>query len=100
MAKQKKLTEYTVDEAARMLIQRYGQRASKVASDRYDAAERESTAAFYERVGDAISRLAAEAPHNFRTCSCAMCREEMRIARCETMEAARFEEMAYGVDDE
>lgn len=43
--------------AARVLVERYGRRALLVASNRYDAAETEGTARYYERVMSEVERL-------------------------------------------
>ena len=44
------------DVYARDLIRRYGSRAAQIASNRYDAAETEATAAYYEQVLTEIGR--------------------------------------------
>jgi F0F1-type ATP synthase membrane subunit b/b' len=46
---------------ARELISRYGKRAAQIASNRYDAAETESTAAYYEHVLTEIENARREA---------------------------------------
>lgn len=49
------------DVYARELIVRYGKRAGQVASNRYDAAETEATAAYYEQVMTEIENARREA---------------------------------------
>jgi len=49
------------DVYARELIRRYGKRAAQIASNRYDAAETESTALYYEHVLDEIQNARREA---------------------------------------
>lgn len=50
MARRRRLMDLTVEQAARALRDTYGDRAEKVASDRYDMAGTEPTAEFYSAV--------------------------------------------------
>ncbi len=62
--RRRRLIEMTVAEAAADMRRRYGRCASARARRREEAAESESTAAFYQRVGNEIERqefAAAEA---------------------------------------
>lgn len=61
--KRRRMLDMTVKEAAEDLRRRYGARAAKVASDRSDDAQTESTANFYENVHDVLRDMPPYAKH-------------------------------------
>ena len=48
---------YTPQEYAKVLRAKYGRRADRLASDRYDAAQRQEVAVFYDRVIQELGRF-------------------------------------------